>query len=131
MSATDFRVHFKDIANSVAALGERVLVERHGHPMVALVSQKDLDLLRLHKTTPRGEPAAPDRSSPALEDVEPPENEDPWTLEIPVLEYWFRVTLGMTDDAVVRWHERARTALWLRTGKDPGRLMPTRVTDSS
>jgi len=38
----------KDLANTVAAGGQRVVVSRHGYPMVALVSQEDLAFLRKH-----------------------------------------------------------------------------------
>ena len=43
VSASHFRVHFKEIANSIARGGEPITVARHGFEMVALVSLEDLE----------------------------------------------------------------------------------------
>jgi hypothetical protein len=60
VSASDFRVHLKDLANDVAAGRQRVVMERHGHPMVALVSQQDLKFLRHNKPTANPDGPVPD-----------------------------------------------------------------------
>src|SRR5437660_1178986 len=49
VSASHFRVHFKEIANAVARGGEACTVARHGLQMVALVSLEDLEFLRKNK----------------------------------------------------------------------------------
>lgn len=60
VTATDFRVHLKHLANSVARGEQRVLMARHGHRMVALVSEEDLAFLRKHK------PISPEVEAPAI-----------------------------------------------------------------
>jgi prevent-host-death family protein len=49
VSASHFRVHLKEIANSVEAGEQVVAVERHGCPMFAVVSLEDFEFLRRHK----------------------------------------------------------------------------------
>jgi prevent-host-death family protein len=43
--ATAVRDTFSDTLNRVAFKGERILLERHGKPVAALVSVEDLELL--------------------------------------------------------------------------------------
>jgi prevent-host-death family protein len=43
---TQARAEFADLVNRVVYGGERVVVTRHGKPLVALVSAADLDLLQ-------------------------------------------------------------------------------------
>ena len=46
MAASKARTQFAEVLNRVAYGGERVILERHGKPAVALVSLEDLELLR-------------------------------------------------------------------------------------
>ncbi len=45
LPVTEARDNFADLLNKVAYAGDRVLVERHGKPLAAIVSAEDLDLL--------------------------------------------------------------------------------------
>ncbi len=46
MTASEARERFADTLNRVAYGGERVVLQRHGKPAVALVPVEDLELLR-------------------------------------------------------------------------------------
>jgi prevent-host-death family protein len=46
MSATEVRMHFGEVMRQVASKGERVVVERGGKPMVAVISVADLARLQ-------------------------------------------------------------------------------------
>ena len=46
LSASEARDHLPDALNRVAFAGERVVIERRGKPVAALVSLEDLELLR-------------------------------------------------------------------------------------
>ncbi|MFH0909553.1 MAG: type II toxin-antitoxin system Phd/YefM family antitoxin [bacterium] len=46
LSIAEARIHFADAINKVSYGGERIVVERRGTPVAALVSAKDLELLR-------------------------------------------------------------------------------------
>jgi prevent-host-death family protein len=111
VSASDLRVHFKDLANTVAAGGQRVLVSRHGYPMVALVSQEDLAFLRKHRPAMK---AAPRKSSGIPEVLEHPES-----MPLQEVERLYAITKGLREDRVVRWREKAWLLIKLRTGKFP------------
>ncbi len=140
VSASDFRVHLKDFANDVAAGRERVVMARHGYPMVALVSQQDLDFLRRHKpaaearekpVSDRGDAPDPVAGPPAaMQDVPrpelgvgPPDDEDlalqvrrhPDTMETADIERLYAATKDAVDiDAVWWWRLKAYTVLRLR-----------------
>lgn len=45
LAVTEARDNFADLLNKVAYGGDRVLVERHGKPLAAIVSAEDLELL--------------------------------------------------------------------------------------
>ncbi|HYV65656.1 MAG TPA: type II toxin-antitoxin system Phd/YefM family antitoxin [Myxococcales bacterium] len=113
VSASEFRVHLKDLANKVAAGGQRVLVSRHGYQMVAMVSQEDLEFLRKHRP---GTDAAPVK-------VKPPEIpeflEHPESMPFPEVERLYRITKGLKEDRIVRWREKAWLHIRLRTGEYP------------
>lgn len=61
VSATDFRVHLKDLANHVATSGDSVVMERHGQRMGVLVSWEDYQLLLRHKPGKNPKAAPPER----------------------------------------------------------------------
>jgi prevent-host-death family protein len=111
VSASDLRVHFKDLANTVAAGSQRVLVSRHGYPMIALVSQEDLALLRKHRP---GMNASERKASGIPEVLEHPES-----MPFEEVERLYRVTKGNTESRVARWREKAWLHIKLRTGKFP------------
>ena len=111
VSASDLRVHFKDLANAVAAGRQRVLVSRHGYPMVALVSQEDLAFLREHR--PRM--AAPESKESAM----PETLEDPELMPLEEVERLYALTKGATGMRVDVWRGKAWLTMKLRTGKSP------------
>jgi prevent-host-death family protein len=44
-SAADAKAHFSDLLARVAHTGERVIIEKHGKPVAALVNVRDLEKL--------------------------------------------------------------------------------------
>ena len=67
VSASDFRVHLKDLANDVAAGRERVVMARHGYPIAgrARKSAGYFNFLRRYKpATVVGDKCASDGSGP-------------------------------------------------------------------
>ncbi len=111
VSASDLRVHLKDLANTVAAGGQRVVVSRHGYPMIALVSQEDLAFLRKHCP---GMNAAGRKASGIPEILEHPES-----MPLEEVEHLYRITKGTTESRVALWREKAWLHIKLKTGKFP------------
>jgi len=113
VSASEFRVFFKDLANSTAAEQDRLVVTRHGHKLVALVSQEDLEFLRKHKPQPtRHDVPEP---IPHITDG----LDDPETMETAEIERIFPTTTGSMDEDVIGWRVRARLVYRHRTGHFP------------
>ena len=104
VTATDFRSHLTDLANSVADGGQRVVMARHGYRMVALVSQEDLQFLREHK--PLAGPGA--TSGPVIPERLP----HPERLQTDELERLYQETKGR--DELLDWRGKAWLALRLR-----------------
>ena len=111
VSASDLRVHLKDLANSVAAGGQRVLMSRHGYPMVALVSQEDLVFLRKHRPIEN----AAGRKRPEI----PEFLEHPETMPLEEVQRLYSLTTGMTESRVKVWRGKAWLHIKLKTGKYP------------
>jgi prevent-host-death family protein len=110
VSASDFRVHFKDLANGVAAGGQRVLVSRHGYPMVALVSQEDLAFLREHR---------PGMSAVGQPSGVPQVLEHPESMPFEEVERIYRLTKGATESRLAVWRGKAWLHIRLKTGRYP------------
>ena len=121
VSASEFRVFFKDLANSTAAEQHRLVITRHGHKLVALVSQEDLEFLRKHKPQPTSHPV-PDPVEDPLEGAGHPE-----TMETADIERIYRATRDSTDEEVIAWRAKAWLVLRLRTGKYPADLPDPRL----
>ena len=111
VSASDFRVHLKDLANNVAAGGQRVIMARHGFKLVALVSQEDLAFLRKHR--PGVEASA--REAAGIPRV----LKHPEYMAFEEVERLYRATNDMTDDDIENWRGKASVVIWLKTGKRP------------
>jgi prevent-host-death family protein len=105
VSASHFRVHFKEIANAVAQGEQAYTVERHGLPMVVVVSLEDAEFLRKH----RWEKAQPER----IRLVHPD------TMPLDLLEEAYGLTTGTTDLEILGWRFKAFRSLKGRTGKNP------------
>src|SRR5260370_30999411 len=61
VSATDFRVHLKDLANQVAEGNGSVVMARHGYKMVVMVSWDEYRAFLEHKRGAKG----PEKDVPA------------------------------------------------------------------
>jgi prevent-host-death family protein len=97
VSATDLRVHFKDLANQVARGDDTVVVSRHGFEMVVMVSLRDYQ--RIQKLKPS----------------EPEEYlEHPDTMSIEEVERVYAATKDSTDPLTVTWREKAALSIWVR-----------------
>jgi prevent-host-death family protein len=113
LSASEFRVRFKELANSVAEEQHRVVVTRHGHRLVVLVSQEDFEFLQKHKPQPTPR-LVPDPVPDPFEGIDHPER-----MKTADIERMYPLTRDTTDPWLAHWHEKAWLTLKLRTGKDP------------
>ena len=117
VSASHFRVHLKEIANSVKAGKLAVTVERHGCQMFAVVSLEDLEFLCKHKY---GE-----LKKPVPEEVTPPEPSETITLIHPdlmpveLVEEAYELSRGTTDEDLFAWRSKAWRTIFDRRGKRP------------
>ncbi|HEX9579050.1 MAG TPA: type II toxin-antitoxin system prevent-host-death family antitoxin [Myxococcales bacterium] len=114
VSASHFRVHFKEIANSVARGGQRFTVARHGLEMVAVVSLEDLEFLRKHKRGAEPVERAETKSEPDMITLDHPDR-----MPIELVEEAYALSAGSTDRAVINWRGRAFLSIKARTGKYP------------
>src|SRR5947209_1157129 len=111
VSASHFRVHFKEIANSVARGEQACTVERHGLPVGVLVSEEDAEFLRKHKW---GTP--PSQHKPEADTIQ---LTDPAQMPIELVEEAYDLTSGSTDFEIQAWRYKAYFSLKSRTGKQP------------
>ncbi len=117
VSASHFRVHHKEIANSVKAGNQAVIVERHGCQTFAVVSLEDLEFLRKHKYG-EARRAVPKEASPP----EPPEMItliDPDSMPIELVEEAYELSNGTTDEDRIAWRGKACITIHLARGKRP------------
>ena len=112
VSASHFRVHFKEIANGVAQGGQACTVERHGLAMVVVVSLEDAEFLRQHKW---GKAAA----SPQKHEAETITLNHPDTMPLELLEEAYGLTEGTTNFEIQGWRSLAYHSIKGRTGKCP------------
>ena len=125
VSATDFRVHLKELANRVASDKHRIVMARHGLRMVALVSQEDLEFLRKHRpeaamsTLVEASPSEATGAEPLQPSVETARLEHPDSMEVEEVARIYRATLGATDPSTLRWRGTAYVVLKARTGRYP------------
>jgi prevent-host-death family protein len=114
VSASHFRVHFKEIANSVARGGHRFTVARHGLEIVALVSLEDLEFLRKHKRAAEPVETAEAEPEPEMINLIHPD-----LMPIELVQEAYELSTGSTDPEVIRWRGRAFLSIRARTGKYP------------
>jgi prevent-host-death family protein len=126
VSASHFRVHLKEIANSVKAGEEAVTVERHGCPMFAVVSVEDFEFLRRHKygAVTAAAPPPPHREERA---PEPARAETiklirPEYMPLELVEEVYEQTNGSTDRDVMDWRGKAWFRIKVMRGKAPTQL---------
>ena len=114
VSASHFRVHFKEIANAVARGEQACTVERHGLAIAVVVSLEDAEFLRKHKW---GKAAAAQEKRQA----ETIALADPASMPLDLLEEAYGLTAGTTDIEIEDWRFKAYYAIQSRTGKWPAR----------
>ncbi len=112
VSASHFRVHFKDIANAVARGEQACTVERHGLAVAVVVSVEDAEFLRQHKWGK--EAASPQKPAAKTISLNHPD-----TMPLDLLEEAYRMTQGTTDFDILGWRSIAFHSLKGRTGKRP------------
>jgi prevent-host-death family protein len=98
VTATDFRVHLKDLANQVARGGDPVVMSRHGFDMVVMISWDDYQ--RWSRLDPRK------RRKPPLE--------HPDQMDAAEVERIYEETKDATDSATSEWRRKALLSLWAR-----------------
>jgi prevent-host-death family protein len=98
VTATDFRVHLKDLANQVARGGDPVVMSRHGFDMVVMISWDDYQ--RWSRLDPRK------RRKPPLE--------HPDQMDAAEVERIYEETKDATDPATSEWRRKALLSLWAR-----------------
>ena len=111
VSASHFRVHFKEIANSVARREEACTVERHGLAVGVLVSVEDAEFLRRHKW--EAAQAAPNVKADTIRLIHPAE------MPLELVEEAYELTTGSTDFDIQSWRYKAFFSIYDRTGKKP------------
>ncbi len=117
VSASHFRVHLKEIANSVKAGKLAVTVERHGCQMFAVVSLEDLEFLRKHKYGEVKKPVPEEESPP-----DPPEMITlihPDLMPIELVEEAYELSNGTTDEELIAWRHKAYFTIRETRGKRP------------
>jgi len=111
VSASHFRVHFKEIANSVARGEQACTVERHGLTVGVLVSEEDAEFLRRHKW---GTPAVPhEPEADTIKLIHPDE------MPLELVEEAYELTSGTTDFEIQAWRYKAYFSIKGRTGRQP------------
>jgi hypothetical protein len=113
VSASHFRVHFKEIANSVARGKEACVVARHGLEMIAVVSLEDAEFLRKHKWGAAAPQVSPE---PEMVDLVHPRR-----MPLELLEEAYEATSGSPDLEIQSWRYKAYYEIAERTGKFPER----------
>ena len=118
VSASHFRVHLKEIANSVKAGKQAVTVERHGCQMFAVVSLEDLEFLRKHKYGAAKKPPPEEVSPPDLPEMITLIHPDSMPIEL-VEEAYDELSNGTTDEELIGWRIKAYYSIYGRRGKHP------------
>ena len=116
VSASHFRVHFKEIANSVARGEQACTVERHGLAVGVLVSEEDAEFLRKHKW---GTAASRDKPEERTIELIHPDQ-----MPIELVERAYDLTTGSTDFGIQAWRHKAYFSIKGRTGKQPAAPFP-------
>jgi hypothetical protein len=111
VSASHFRVHFKEIANSVARGGQACTVARHGLELATLVSLEDVEFLRKHKWG--AERPGPKPEAEMIKLVHPSH------MPLELVEEAYELTSGSTDFEIQGWRYKAYYSIMERTGKFP------------
>ena len=114
VSSSEFRVKMKDLANQIAEEQHRVIVTRHGGPMMVVIGEEDYQFLRKHKPgpTPR---VVPDPEPDPFEGIDHPDR-----METADIERIYPLTEGIENEWIESWRIKARISLRLRNRSLPG-----------
>src|SRR5579859_1402614 len=115
VSASHFRVHFKEIANSVARGEEACTVTRHGLAVGVLVSEEDAAFLRQHKWGKSGTQV----EAPAAALADGITLIHPEMMPLDQVEMVYDITDGSTDFEIQSWRYKAYLSIKGRTGTPP------------
>lgn len=124
VTASEFRVHMKELGNRVSSEQRRVLVARHGRTLFAIVSEEDFEFLQKHRPKPKRAPV-PEPIDPAAarQAAEIPDVlEHPDIMATADIQRIYAATAGRKDPRVARWRGIAFSALRQRTGAYPDTL---------
>jgi prevent-host-death family protein len=103
VSASEFRVKMKDLANSIAREQHRVIVTRHGGEIFVAVSEEDFEFLEKHKSRPTPRPVPePEVIDPVFERIDHPDR-----METADIEYIYEKTHGCEDQDLKDWRVKA------------------------
>ena len=106
VSATDLRVHLKDLANQVAKGEAAIIVSRHGLELGAFINLEEYAEFvewRSHHRDTRKSAKAP--------------HKHPEEMPLEEVERVYKETSLSTDDFTLRWRSWAYQLLRLRTGR--------------
>ncbi len=107
VSASEFRIYMKDLANHVAMGNAAVIVSRHGLPVGVWVNLQEYQAFREFQRK-RAEQERAARGG-----VEVPD-EHPDALPVDEVERLYRATAKATDDRTLRWRGKAWISLIAR-----------------
>src|SRR4051812_7953879 len=97
VSASDFRVHLKDLGNEVARGGAAVIVSRHGLELGVFINRDEYaEFLDWRNGQGKGSESVP---------VEVP-LDHPDNMPLEEVERVYRATAGVKDELIVRWRGR-------------------------
>jgi prevent-host-death family protein len=111
VSATDFRVHLKDLGNQVARGGGVVIVSRHGLELGVFINLREYEEFRRFQEKQGGKNVAPAVVVPM---------EHPDHMPVEEVERIYNATAAATDSLTLRWRGWAMWSLKARTGRHPG-----------
>ncbi len=103
VSASEFRIYMKDLANHVAMGNAAVIVSRHGLPLGAWVNLDEYRAFREYQENRRAK----------AQPVQLPD-EHPDAIPVDEVERLYRATAMATDDRTLRWRSKAYISLTAR-----------------
>src|SRR2546430_3327007 len=114
VTATDFRVHFKDLGNQVARGGASVAVERHGLVLGVFVNEDDFAELLEFKRMKREA-----NGEPAQDEVLTAPREHPESMPFEEVQRVYQSTAGSTDEWTLNWRRWAAQLMQAKAPRGP------------
>ena len=116
VSSSEFRVKMKDMANAIAEEQHRVIVTRHGGPMMIVIGEEDYEFLLKHKPRPTPR-VVPDPVPDILE-------KDPDELESAEIQRICKAIEEIDEPRFNWWRRRAIQELGMRRHYEAVRSRP-------